>query len=166
MECADSCPRGFHRERDARAMTGAQAYGAWVPAAGEILTELAPQYPATVTQAEFAAALQDRTGISAGQVPLGEWLGKVMADVGKHDGGEQLLRLIQLPPGAVAASKKTGRAKTAKATTVSATTDGQPTQSPKATRKPAKPRVEEVEIAVCPIHFLQLPASGQCAECD
>lgn len=155
MECSEGCPRGFHREKDGRAMTGAQAYGAWVPAAKEILTEIAGA-PGTITYTDLAIAVQERTGISAGQVPLAEWIGRVGNLVSQQPGAEELVKIIREPVGIV--KPKQTRAKVVNPVSAS--------NAAKANVAKAKPKAEEVELAVCPIHFLQVSASGQCGECE
>lgn len=162
MECSEGCPREYHRENDGRAMTGAQAYGAWVPVAKEILTELAQAQSNPVSYGNLAAVVQERSGISAGLVPVAEWMGRVLTQVSTMPDGADLMRLVQTPAG----NAKPKRTRTTGAKPASVNKPASEKQSTASRPAKGKPKAEDAEPTFCPIHFLQLSASGQCGECE
>ena len=140
-------------------MTGAQAYGAWVPAAKEILLEAGQQQPPAIYNYDALAwAIQASSGISAGQVPVADWVGRVLDQLSVQPDGAELLRLVRKPVGTDKSRRSTPTSDKRKLVASNKTLADKPTKS--------KAKAEAVELEVCPIHFLQLSASGQCSECE
>lgn len=69
---------GFARNGDGLTIGRAAAEAAWLPAAGEVLREVAGTAYGVITQADFAAAIQQRTGVRANPA-LAKWLGPFLA---------------------------------------------------------------------------------------
>ena len=162
MECSESCPREYHREKDGRAMTAAQAYGAWVPAAQAILVEMGEAQSGPVSYGSLAAVVQERSGISAGQVPVADWMSRVLSQVSALPDGTDLMRLVQTP----AATTTPKRTRTTAAKPASVNKPASEKQLTASRPAKGKSKSDDAEPTFCPIHFLQLSASGQCGECE
>ncbi len=65
---------GFARNGEGVTIGRTAAEAVWLPAAGEVLSAVAGTAYGLITQADFAAAIQGRTGVSANPA-LAKWLG-------------------------------------------------------------------------------------------
>ncbi len=67
----------YWRESDGSAVPGEDAVRLWAAEAYDILVDIAGRYQATISPAELARRVQDRSGVRTKQAP-GGWLGRVI----------------------------------------------------------------------------------------
>ncbi|WP_281873128.1 hypothetical protein [Brachybacterium paraconglomeratum] len=180
---------GTYFEADGAKAQFADALAAWVPIAHEVLVQTAGNYNRTTTYKELTDVVQELSGIRT-KMLIGNWSGKLLEKVAVRaaeaseppltslcvhqdgtigDGYSRAPKSVSSDPGTnvedLAAQHRLlcyrryaddlpadGGAPTLTAQVIEARSRHGKTG--------AKPR------AICPVHFMELPATGVCAECE
>lgn len=180
---------GTYFETDGAKAEFADALAAWVPIAHDSLVQTASNYNRTTTYKELTEAVQLRSGIRT-KMLIGNWSGKLLEQVavGAAAVGEPpLTALCVHQDGTIGA----GYRQAPKSVSSDPSTDvddlaahhrllcyqryavdlpvdgGVPTLTPKVVESRARrAKGRERQRTVCPIHFMELSATGACAECE
>lgn len=180
---------GTYFEADGTKAKFSDALAAWVPIAHEVLVQTAGNYNQTTTYKELTDIVQERSGIRT-KMLIGNWSGKLLEQVAvraKEAGEPPLTSLCVHQDGTIGA----GYALAPKSVPSDPDTDvedlaaqhrllcyrryaadlpsdgGAPTltaQVVEARARQVKPGVKQRPI--CPLHFMELSASGVCAVCE
>lgn len=180
---------GTYFEADGAKVKFADALAAWVPIAHEVLVQTAGNYNWTTTYKELTDVVQERSGIRT-KMLIGNWSGKLLEQVAVRaaEAGEPPLTSLCVHQNGTIGE---GYARAPKSVPSDPDTDvddlaaqhrllcyrryaddlpadgGTRTLTPQV----AEVRARQAKIgvkhrAICPIHFMELPASGVCAECE
>lgn len=184
--------KGFWREPGGEPTSEVHALEAWVPAAHELLCEVAESYHAHLDLEEFAEKVQVRSLVRTSRA-ADRWVEKVLAPVAawsQRQGEPSLVSLVVADPRADGieiarrrlacyvwagsapadggvpaplAPTRGSRSRSASTTRVSAST-----RAPRESRPAPKPRVAASDrpVTVCPTCFMAVPATGVCDNCD
>lgn len=165
------------------------ALAAWVPFAHELLLETATTYNRTTTYKELTELVQERSGIRTTML-IGNWSGKLLEQVAQRaaDAGEPpLTSLCVHQDGTIGDGYRTAP----KSVSVEADADDEDIAAhhrllcyrayaadlpadgglPQLTHQVAQRRSrltkkQDRPRTVCPLHHIELPAAGVCAECE
>lgn len=167
----------------------ADALAAWVPIAHELLVQTAGSYNQTTTYKELTEVVQERSGIRT-KMLIGNWSGKLLEQVAVRaaEAGEPPLTSLCVHQNGTIGD---GYAKAPKSVDSDPNTDVDDLAAqhrllcyqryaddlpadggtPTLTRQVAEARSRRTKTGtkkrpVCPIHFIELPATGICAECE
>lgn len=180
---------GTYFEADGAKAKFADAMAAWVPIAHEVLVQTAGNYNRTTTYKELTDVVQERSGIRT-KMLIGNWSGKLLEQVAVRavEAGEPPLTSLCVHQDGTIGE---GYARAPKSVPSDPDTNvedlaarhrllcyrryaddlpaggGAPTltaQVVEARSRHAKAGVKQ--RAICPVHFMQLSASGVCAECE
>lgn len=180
---------GTYFESDGTKAKFADALSAWVPIAHEVLVQTAGNYNKTTTYKELTDVVQERSGIRT-KMLIGNWSGKLLEQVAVRavDAGEPPLTSLcvhqdgTIGAGYVLAPKSVPSDPNTDVEDLAAehrllcyrryaddlpSDGGAPTLTPQVIEsrsRHVKPGVKQ--RAICPLHFMELPASGVCAECE
>lgn len=182
-------PPGTYRVADGTRVQFADALAAWVPFAYDELLATAHKYNAYVTYRELSERVQELAGIRT-RMQLKNWIGKLLEQVAgraKANGEPPLTSLCVHKDGTIGP----GYAHAPKSVVDTPGEDieyfaaqhrllcyqkyaadlpadgGQPALTKEeAQRRERKAAPEPTHRALCPVHFMELPASGRCDYCD
>ena len=172
---------GTYSVSDGTRVDFADAMDRWVPLAHEILVQTAKTYNATTTYKQLTEAVQEARA-SAREL-ITHWIGKLLERVARRVEGQ--------PPLTSSASIRTERsagyfqAPRAVADTPTPTSRNSPPStgscyqryartcprggappSPRRSRGAIPPSTPTARPATCPIHYVELSATGVCSDCD
>jgi hypothetical protein len=186
---AEAEPPGTYRVADRVRVQFADALAAWVPFAYNELLATARKYNAYVTYLELSEHVQELSGIRT-RMLLTNWIGKLLEQVAiraKANGEPPLTSLCVHQDGTIGA----GYARAPKSVIDTPGEDieyyaaqhrllcyqkyaadlptdgGHPALTKAVTQQRARKAAQEpVRPALCPVHFMELPASGRCDYCE
>ncbi|MCD1286001.1 hypothetical protein CV023_09175 [Brevibacterium sp. CCUG 69071] len=184
-----SSPQGTYFEADGSKADFSEALHSWVTIAYELLIQTAQKYNRTLTYKEITEAVQARSGIRT-KMLISNWSGKLLEQVAKRaaEAGEPPLTSLcvhqdgTIGDGYAQAPKAVNSDPAADVEDLAAqhrllcyqkfATDlpsdgGVPTLTPEvAAVRNRRTKNFDRQNAVCPTHFMELSATGVCAECD
>lgn len=189
MMLSMSSEHGTYFEADGSKAKFAHALAAWVPIAHEVLVQTAGTYNRTTTYKELTDVVQEHSGIRT-KMLIGNWSGKLLEQVAVRaaEAGEPPLTSLcvhqdgTIGEGYARAPKSVPSDPDADVDDLAAqhrllcyrryaddlpSDGGAPTLTPqvaKARSRHAKTGVKQ--RAICPVHFMELSATGVCAGCE
>lgn len=178
---------GTWRRSDGEAVEWPKAVTEWSTAAVPVLKGVASRYNRTITYVDFAAALQDATGIETRSL-LHNWIGDVLRAVARTQPPSEpmLTALVIRADGTIGSgyadpiADRSGmvpddldwhaaeqRLACYRYFGAELPADGgRPSLTPQVANKRYRERSKAPVRAVCPSCGLRLPASGRCDQCD
>jgi hypothetical protein len=182
-------PPGTYRVTDGARVQFADALAAWIPFAYDELLATARKYNSHVTYLELSGRVQELSGIRT-RMLLTNWIGKLLEQVAaraKTNGEPPLTSLCVHQDGTIgpgyARAPKSGVSTPGEDIEYCAaqhrllcyqkyaanlpTDGGHPALTKaEAQRRARKAAQEPIHRALCPVHFIELPASGRCDYCE
>ena len=180
---------GTYSVSDGTKVDFADAMATWVPLAHEMLVRTASTYNATTTYKQLTEAVQERSGIRT-KMLIGNWSGKLLERVARQaaDTAEPPLTSLcvhqdgTIGDGYLQAPRAVADTPDADVEELAAehrflcyqryATDlpadgGAPTLTAQvAQARSRRPPSEPARPATCPIHYVELSATGVCSDCD